>query len=513
MNAAQKDGDAGTCGAVAGSSPLDRLLQRPRLTLILFCLLQIALWTLAPSLTSWAPARDTIESYLWGHEWVAGTYKHPNLPGWALEASRVVTGAVGWPAYLTSQLFVAATYVCVFMLGREMMDEKRALAGTLLLAGVYYTAMPSTMMNHNVAMMPLWAAIAWGIWHARQHPGPLVWMALGVLAALSLYAKLSSALLIATGTAWILYDAALRRQLRSPWPWAGAVLLGLLVIPLVQWLLDYRFAPVLYAKESADSSGSALKFLADQALVAGGAGLLAVFSGLIPLRPSARPVQAQDGSKPLDPSAMPFLATMTLGPILLTTVIAMGMGSGASNKWGAPALSLCGLLLVAAASIRFDRRAPARLSVAAAALLFFLPSSFAAYTLLEPCWTGKPKRESWPQAEMSSRFQRIWQERVGKPLHIVAGPAWEAGLVALKSGQMPSILTLGDMGVSPWVTPARLRSEGALAVWQAQTPEGEPPPEMRGFVGTRAINVEQFAFPLCLSGKPLLIGYTIIAPE
>jgi len=34
--------------------------------------------------------------------------------------SRLITGATGWPAYLTSQLFLAATYVCVFMLGREM---------------------------------------------------------------------------------------------------------------------------------------------------------------------------------------------------------------------------------------------------------------------------------------------------------------------------------------------------------------------------------------------------------
>ena len=193
---------------------LERVLRRPSAALALLCLFQIAAWTLFPSLVSFAPPRDTVESYLWGHEWVAGTYKHPNLPGWALETGRLATGSIVWSAYLVSQLFVAATYVCVFMLGREMMGASRALAGTLLLTGVYYTTIPSVMMNHNAAMMPFWAAIAWQLWHARTRPGLIAWAALGVLAALSLYAKLSSGVMLVTAGLWLLYDPALRGQLR-----------------------------------------------------------------------------------------------------------------------------------------------------------------------------------------------------------------------------------------------------------------------------------------------------------
>jgi hypothetical protein len=50
------------------------------------------------------------------------------LPSWVLEASRLVTGSIGWPAYLVSQLFVAAAYVFVFLLGRDMMGPERAAA-------------------------------------------------------------------------------------------------------------------------------------------------------------------------------------------------------------------------------------------------------------------------------------------------------------------------------------------------------------------------------------------------
>ena len=49
---------------------------------------------------------------MWGREWAIATYKHPALPSWVLEASRLATGTVGWPAYLAGQLFVAATYLC-----------------------------------------------------------------------------------------------------------------------------------------------------------------------------------------------------------------------------------------------------------------------------------------------------------------------------------------------------------------------------------------------------------------
>lgn len=57
----------------------------------------------------------------------------PAFPAWFLEASRRLTGAVGWPAYVISQIFVAATFGFAYLLGRELMGwmlvgRKRPLA-------------------------------------------------------------------------------------------------------------------------------------------------------------------------------------------------------------------------------------------------------------------------------------------------------------------------------------------------------------------------------------------------
>src|SRR6266850_1682315 len=80
----------------------------PALLVAMLAAGQIVAWTLAPSLIHSAPPLDVVEGYLGGHEWVIGTYKHPALPSWVLEASRLMTGVVGWPAYLVAQLFVAS---------------------------------------------------------------------------------------------------------------------------------------------------------------------------------------------------------------------------------------------------------------------------------------------------------------------------------------------------------------------------------------------------------------------
>src|SRR6516225_5359439 len=98
-----------------------------------------------------SPPLDVVESYMWGREWVIATYKHPALPSWALEATWLITGAIGWPAYLLSQACVAATFLFVYLLGRELMGPSRAAAGTLLLTGVVFYAWPTTEFNHNVA--------------------------------------------------------------------------------------------------------------------------------------------------------------------------------------------------------------------------------------------------------------------------------------------------------------------------------------------------------------------------
>ncbi len=492
---------------------LDELLRRPFAVVALFCSGQLVFWTLATSLTHFAPTRDMVESYLWGHEWVIGTYKHPNMPGWLLEAGRVLTGAVGWPAYLTSELFLIATYLLVYALGAAMMGPARALAGVLLLAGLFYTAWPSTLMNHDVAQMPIWVAVLLLLWHLRSKPTLAGWLAIGAVAALGLYAKLSFGVVIASCGLWILYDPLLRRQLATLSPWLGLVLFALCCLPLASWLNDSQFAALDYARERGVSMGaSPLEFLGGQLLTSIGVIALAALAGLIHRDDSSLAWQSLGRKLPKGEPVVLYLAHMLVIPNLMTTALAWLFVSGTRGMWGTPMLSLLGLLIVALVPARLDHATSRRLTVIAAGVLVAMPLIYVTDTLLEPRLTGIPKRQGWPQVEMNRRFKSLWQQQTGQPLRIVAGNFWIAGLVALSPGQMPSILTNGDTNLSPWITPERIQRQGVLVVWEMHTPADLPPGDLKLLFGEKPIHIERFDWPLFTGAPPLLIGYAIVAP-
>jgi hypothetical protein len=218
-------------------------------------------------------------------------------------------------------------------------------------------------------------------------------------------------------------------------------------------------------------------------------------------------------SRAVNLQAAVFLTTMITAPIAMTFGLVSLTGSGARGMWGAPMLSLFGLLVVALAGRRLDVGVLRRIEVCAFILLIALPAAYAADTLLEPTVTGVHKRQNWPQGAMSERFQQIWWERTGKPLLIVAGSFWEAGLVALKPGLMASILSDGDMHRSPWITADRIRKEGMLLVWQETGASNEPPSSLQPWIGNRRIDREVFAWPVFPYTNPVVIAYVIVPPE
>jgi len=468
---------------------------------------QLIAWTLAPTLTHSAPPLDVVEGYMWGREWVLATYKHPALPSWALEATRLLTGTVGWPAYLLSEACVAATFACVFLLGRELMGAERAAAGTLLLTGIAFYAWPTTEFNHNVAQMPIWAALPLLLWRAVQYGTAWRWLLVGALAALSLYAKLSSVLLLITLAAWLLY--AQRAQLRTLGPWLAVIACALLLAPLVRWLIANDFVPLRYAavRASADSPGGLLRFAGNEILDLIGLGAMLWIAGLIGPR---RAPYAMPGPAPLAPGGVTYLAAITVLPLAIAMLGALASGTTLRAAWGSPMFNFAGLLAVALTGNRFGERALRRIAACAAALLIAMPLAYAIIVLNVPQWRGAPLRVSWPQAEISRRMTAIWRRRTAAPLRIVGGDDWIAGLVGISAPDQPSMLNKGRLGLTPWISAERLRRQGMLIVWDTNRPHIPPP--LLPLVATGVRGEERIPWPDRSRGD-LAIGYVIVPPK
>jgi 4-amino-4-deoxy-L-arabinose transferase-like glycosyltransferase len=483
----------------------------PTMLVALLAVGQIVAWTLAPSLIHSAPPLDVVEGYLWGHEWVISTYKHPALPSWVLEASRLVTGVAGWPAYLVAQLFVAATFIFVFLLGRDLMGPERSAAGTLLLAGVAYYAWPTPTFDNNTAQLPFWTGLPWALWRAVDRRSVFWWLLVAAFATGGLYAKLSSALLLVSAAVWVLCDPRARQSLATPGPWIALSVFAALVAPLGYWLVAHDFSPLKYAAlRAARMPGDGVHiFLLNVLINLIGVPVMLAVAGLIGRRSGSDIAAEQLPPPPVSDRALRYLAVIMAGPLVLAVVGALLTDSNLRSAWGSSMFGLIGLLAVALTSDRFNSGALKRLTYLAAALLMVVPLGYMLAIHFHVPSSRAPMRVNWPQAEIADRMAKVWVRETGKPLRIVTGEPWVAGLIALAAKDKPLVLSRGDHAPLTRISRHQADAEGMLIVWAS--PNRRPPLSL--MAASQPVGEERFPWRYSSKGGDLVINYVIVPPR
>jgi hypothetical protein len=195
---------------------------------------------------------------------------------------------------------------------------------------------------------------------------------------------------------------------------------------------------------------------------------------------------------------------------VLAAVLSLLTGLGLRTMWGAPMLNLVGLLLVRIARPALNAPWLKRFAIALCALFVLLPACYVVATVTGPRLLHRASRTGWPDRAMANALGQDWARATGKPLEIVAGDSWIAGLVAMGLRPRPSVFIDADFGKAPWVTPKRLACEGALLVWDARK---ESHSRVANFPGTRMMGEEQFAWPGRTDLTPLKIDWGILAPN
>jgi 4-amino-4-deoxy-L-arabinose transferase-like glycosyltransferase len=384
------------------------------------------------------------------------------------------------------------------------MDSARALAGTLLLVGVYFFFWPTPEFNHNVAQMPLWALVMLTLWRATTQGGAGYWLMLGVFAGLSMWAKYSSGVLLVIAAAWMVWDGQARKRILTPGPWLALLAFVLVITPQVAWLVEHDFAPFAYAARRASVAEwyEPLEFLLTLAVDHLPMFILLAAAGFF-----ARPTT--DAPQMPEARAMRYLLSMALGPALLTAAASIASGAGLRASWGAPMVVLSGLLAVALLSARFSTARLRRLTIGAGCFLALTAGLYFAHMAYGLSFTGRPLRGNWPQAAISADLEARWAQETGAPLRIVAGEIWNAGLVGLRSRTPPSILIGGDYSQSPWVTPEEVARDGALIVWRA---DQQPPPALAEFAAGLETHEAVFIFSRFPNVAPITLIYAIRKP-
>lgn len=472
----------------------------------MFVVAQSVLWTVIPGLVHYAPPVDTVEVYMWARDWILVSNKHPNMAGWMLAASQWLTGAYGWSAYLMSGLCTAVAILFVYLVGRDVTDQRTAMLGAILPCTLAYFNWLTPQFNSNIASMPFWAAFVWAVWKARRHETLMWWVIVGLFGAGVIYCKISGGILLLVTGIYALYDPRLRKQLLTFGPWLAVLVFIGLMVPLALEIRDFNHTVFLHAAGKARGGSNLLTFLGAQILMC--LGLLLTLS--LSINRTRTSVSHETHATPGSRDAATFVAFFALGPIAIALLQSLLFSTRLRDLWAIPMGSYFGLAAVMWLQQFGFTIDPHRMRRLVAAIVVAIPLIYGGVKGWGT-YSDWPSTTAWPQREISQRLETLWEAETKTPLKLVAGDAWEGGLVALTAKHTPSLLIDMEQRRSPWISADRITRDGLLVVWPFTYKQGDH--MQRPLTQNCQPKSESFQWPRQPELKAIVLHYCIIPPK
>ncbi len=460
-----------TLAAIIGSAraPLERLADaltdpRRRDRATAFVLIAYStLWTLYGFIAKGSQDIhfDMGEAIAWSREPALGTPKHPPLSAWLAGAWFAVFPLADWAFYLLAMVVATAGLWVVWIVsGRYLGGDKRVAALALMTLVPFYN-FHALKFNANSVLIPLWALTTLFFLRSVETRRPGAAALAGVLAALAMYGKYWSIVLVAGLGLAALIDPRRRAYFASPAPWltmaAGALVLG----PHVAWLVANDFSPFGYALSSHGGAGRWTVVAAALGFLGGVVGYMAVPAALVMImaRPSPSAIADTLWPKAFDRR---LVVTAFWLPLLVATVAAIAAGATIVSLWAMPALTLLPVVLLSSPAVVVPRIALVRLLALAVALpvVATLAAPAIAYVIHR---NGVPNHATHYRL-LAQAIDRAWHATTARPLRLVGSYTNIVNGVVFYLPDRPSTLDVVGPAETPWADDARIGRDGiALA--------------------------------------------------
>ncbi len=299
------------------------------------------------------------EAYYWG--WAQnlawGYYSKPPLVAWLIAASTALFGNGVLGVKALAMLLYPATAGVLYLLGRDMFNERVGLVAALLFSSSFMVGLLGLFVSTDSLLVLCWALAAWCWWRAVQSGRMGWWLACGVALGLGLLSKYTMAAFGAAAlfSLWVHRAPQGTRLWRSSGPWLAAAVALALFAPHLVWNWQNGMPTLRHTAEITASGirgggwGSVGEFWLGQLLMLGPVPLVVVLGvcflsasthlrhrGL--LRPLSR---AGEGEQ----SPIPYLLALSLPLLAVTT--AQSLRAQANLNWAAPAYVAISLLFAA----------------------------------------------------------------------------------------------------------------------------------------------------------------------
>ena len=476
-------------------------------------------WTAILFFTQPALPLDVLEHLAWGREWRLVYAHHPGLPAWINEGLNLATGgsrlALSAAAPIAASLGIAA----VWLLARRVLEPRRAAIAALSLEGAWYFNVAAVEFNHNVLQL---AVCAWFFFLTHRaffgddngKTDGAAWAALGGVAALSLWAKHSSALFLFAALAWSVWDSRARLRWKTFGPWIAFAVFAALTAPHLLALIDLNFAPTQFALERARDAEKWTHHIA-YPLRFGAAQLGAVLPALLLIFLARGRMGKTTGTGDAGDANRAYVFVVAFAPLILALCVSAVGGWRFKSMWGAAMVSFIPLWAVLCLAPREVNWRRWRIGAAAVAALAALVA--AGINVGAPHWNGRGKRIHYPAEAVAAYVESEWRRRhPDSPFRYAAGAIHIASLVSFYAPSRPSAILDGDWNDSFWATPDDFAKRGGAIVWTISDGKREntPPPDFAKDY-PNAIRVPDFSARWKTSADipPLKIGAMLVPPS
>jgi 4-amino-4-deoxy-L-arabinose transferase-like glycosyltransferase len=428
-------------------SPLSDAARRERTVVVLALLVYVVLWTAYGVIAKGSQDVhiDMSEQFMLARELALGYSKHPPLTMLIVRLWFGVFPTTDWAYYLLAATNAALALWIAWRLYAQFLDGEKRVLGLALLTLVPFFNFHALKFNPNTVLMPLWAATTPFFLRSFETRRLLDAALAGCFAALAMYGKYWSVVLLVGLALAALVDPRRANYFRSPAPWITVVCGGLLMAPHLIWLLDNHFAPFSYALLVHGEAGLTSSLTGVVGYLAGSIAyaLIPILIVLVFARPNLKALR--DMLWPLDLHRRLAVAAFW-ATLLIPVLVALVGGVRLTSLWSMSAWTLLPVMLLSSPQVTIARKEAARI-VAAAAMFPLLMLAAAPAIGFAVHRTGSAA--DGHASVLAETVDQFWREATETPLKVFGSTDTFTYGVAFYLRAHPAVVHLLERPATP----------------------------------------------------------------
>jgi len=186
---------------------------------------------------------DEAYYWTWSKESVLSFLDHPPMVAWFIRFGTAIFGDTTLGVRFAGILAMLVTQLLLADIVRRVTQDFRAIVFALLMpeAALYYGLLMAKVAP-DTALIPFAVAMLWSLVRLNESGDGRWWLAAGLFAGLALLSKFTAIMLLPAVVAFMLVPDWRLRWLRSPYPWAAALIAVAVFSPVLIWNYQHDWA-------------------------------------------------------------------------------------------------------------------------------------------------------------------------------------------------------------------------------------------------------------------------------